>query len=58
MHVVFLNLAIAFLFKIFHDCSLQHLINDSSIFLNVEVAKIDSTTFKVSERINIVFTIF
>ncbi len=58
MRVVFLNLAIASLFKIFHDRSLQHLIDDSSVFSDVEVAKIDSTTFKVSERINIVFTIF
>ncbi len=58
MHVVFLNLAIASFFKIFRDCSLQRLINDSSIFSDVEIAKIDSTTFKVSERINIIFTIF
>ena len=58
MRVVFLNLAIASLFKIFRDRSLQRLIDDSNIFSNVEVAKIDSTTFKVSERINIVFTIF
>ncbi len=58
MHVVFFNLAIASLFKIFRDRSLQRLIDDSSIFSDVEVAKIDSTTFKVSERINIVFTIF
>ncbi len=58
MHVVFLNLVIASLFKIFHDRSLQRLIDDSSIFSDVEVAKIDSTTFKVSERINIIFTIF
>jgi len=58
VRVVFLNLAIASLFKIFHDRSLQHLIDDSSVFSDVEVAKIDSTTFKVSERINIVFTIF
>ncbi len=58
MHVVFLNLVIAFLFKIFHDRSLQRLIDDSSIFSDVEVAKIDSTTFKVNEQINIVFTIF
>ncbi len=58
MHVVFLNLVIASLFKIFHDRSLQRLIDDSSIFSDVEVAKIDSTTFKVSERVNIIFTIF
>ncbi len=58
MHVVFFNLAIASLFKIFRDRSLQRLIDDSSIFSDVEVAKIDFTTFKVSERINIVFTIF
>jgi len=58
VHVVFLNLAIASFFKIFRDCSLQRLINDSSIFSDVEIAKIDSTTFKVSERINIIFTIF
>ena len=58
MHVVFLNLAIASLFKIFRDRSLQHLIDDLSVFSDVEVTKIDSTTFKVSERINIVFTIF
>ncbi len=58
MRVVFLNLAIAFLFKIFRDRSLQHLIDDLSIFSDVEVAKIDSTTFKVNERINIIFTIF
>ncbi len=58
MHVVFLNLAIASLFKIFRDRSLQRLIDDLSIFSDVEVAKIDSTTFKVSEQINIVFTIF
>jgi len=58
MHVVFLNLVIASLLKIFHDRSLQRLIDDSSIFSDVEVAKIDSTTFKVSERINIIFTIF
>jgi len=49
MRVVFLNLAIASLFKIFCNRSLWHLIDDSSIFSNVEVAKIDSTTFKVSE---------
>ncbi len=58
MRVVFLNLAIASLFKIFRDRSLRRLIDDSSVFSDVEVAKIDSTTFKVSERINIVFTIF
>jgi hypothetical protein len=58
VHVVFFNLAIASLFKIFRDRSLRRLINDSSVFLDVEVTKIDSTTFKVSERINIVFTIF
>ncbi len=38
--------------------SLQRLIDDSSIFSDVEVAKIDFTTFKVSEQINIIFTIF
>ena len=58
MHVVFLNLAIASLFKIFHDCSLWRLIDDLSVFSDVEVAKIDSTTFKVNEWINIVFTVF
>jgi len=58
VRVVFLNLAIASFFKIFRDRSLQRLIDDSSIFSDVEVAKIDSTTFKVSERINIIFTIF
>ncbi len=58
MRVVFLNLAIASFFKIFRDRSLRRLIDDSSIFSDVEVAKIDSTTFKVSERINIIFTIF
>ncbi len=58
MHVIFLNLAIASLFKIFHDRSLQRLIDDSSIFSDVKVAKIDSTTFKVNEWINIIFTIF
>ncbi len=58
MHVVFLNLAIASLFKIFRDRSLQRLIDDLSIFSDVEVAKIDSTTFKVSEQVDIVFTIF
>ncbi len=58
MRVVFLNLVIASLFKIFCDRSLQHLIDDLSVFSDVEVAKIDSTTFKVSEWINIVFTIF
>jgi len=49
MRVVFLNLVIASLFKIFHDNSLQHLIDDSSVFSDVEVAKIDFTTFKVNE---------
>ena len=49
MHVVFLNLAIASLFKIFRDRSLQHLIDDLSVFSDVEVAKIDSTIFKISE---------
>jgi len=49
VRVIFLNLAIAFLFKIFHDRSLRRLIDDSSIFSDVEVAKIDSTTFKVNE---------
>jgi len=49
MRVVFLNLVIASLFKIFYDHSLQHLINDSSVFSDVEVAKIDFTTFKVNE---------
>ena len=49
MHVIFLNLTIASLFKIFHDRSLRRLIDDSSVFSHVEVAKIDSTTFKVSE---------
>ncbi len=58
MRVVFLNLVIASLFKIFHDHSLQHLIDDSSVFSDVKVAKIDFTTFKVNEWINIVFTIF
>jgi len=58
MRVVFLNLAIAFLFKIFRDCNLQRLIDDLSVFSDVEVTKIDSTTFKVSKRINIDFTIF
>ncbi len=58
MRVVFLNLAIASFFKIFRDRSLRRLIDDSSVFSDVEVAKIDSTTFKVSERINIIFTIF
>ncbi len=58
MRVVFLNLAIASLFKIFRNRSLQRLIDDSSVFSDVEVAKIDSTTFKVNEQINIVFTIF
>ncbi len=58
MHVVFLNLAIASLFKIFRDRSLRRLIDDSSVFSDVEVAKIDFTTFKVNEWINIVFTIF
>jgi len=58
VHVVFLNLTIASLFKIFCDRSLRRLIDDLSVFSDVEVAKIDSTTFKVSERINIVFTIF
>jgi len=55
VRVVFLNLTIASLFKIFHDRSLRCLIDDSSVFSDVEVAKIDSTTFKVSERINIVY---
>ncbi len=58
MHVVFLNLAIASLFKIFRDRSLRRLIDDLSVFSDVEVAKIDFTTFKVNEWINIVFTIF
>ncbi len=58
MRVVFLNLAIASLFKIFRDRSLRRLIDDLSIFSDVEVANIDSTTFKVNEWINIVFTIF
>jgi len=58
MHVVFLNLTITSLFKIFHDRNLQRLINDSSVFSDVEVAKIDFTTFKFNKRINIVFTIF
>jgi hypothetical protein len=58
MHVVFFNLAIASLFKIFHDRNLQRLIDDLNIFSDVKVAKIDFTTFKVSERINIVFIIF
>ncbi len=58
MRVVFLNLAITSLFKIFRDRSLRRLIDDLSIFSDVEVAKIDSTTFKVNEWINIVFTIF
>ncbi len=58
MHVVFLNLTIASLFKIFCDRSLQRLIDDSSVFSDVEVAKIDSTTFKVNKWINIIFTIF
>jgi len=56
--IVFLNLTIASLFKIFCDRSLQCLIDDLSVFSNVEVAKIDSTTFKVNEQINIIFTIF
>ncbi len=58
MHVIFLNLAIASLFKIFRDRSLQRLIDNLSVFSDVEVAKIDFTTFKVSEWINIIFTIF
>ncbi len=58
MRVVFLNLAIASLFKIFRDCSLWRLIDNLSVFSDVEVVKIDSTTFKVSEWINIIFTIF
>jgi len=49
MHVVFFNLAIASLFKIFRDCSLRRLIDDLSVFSDVEVAKIDFTTFKVNE---------
>ncbi len=58
MRVVFLNLVIASLFKIFRDCSLWRLIDNLSVFSDVEVVKIDSTTFKVSEWINIIFTIF
>jgi len=38
-----------FFFKIFCNHSLQRLIDNSSIFSDVEVAKINSITFKVNE---------